>query len=130
MRRIFLVCAALLLEACGSGTSATAPAEANAGAPAGAPADWPAPVPVPSGSVQSSTSSPTHWVLSLVADGSYSAVMSSTAQLYVSRGFAVTSDPKFDPYIFFKAPYQVTIIAAARDHSNAKTNLFVYVDLK
>ncbi len=126
MRLISLVCAAFLLTACGSATNATAPAQTNAGASA----DWPASVPVPAGSVQTSTSSPTHWVLSLVADGSYPAVMSSTAQLYVSKGFAVTSDPSFAPYIFFKAPYQVTINAAARDHSNAKTNLFVYVDLK
>ncbi len=88
------------------------------------PASWPASVPVPPGALQQSIVQPSRWILALVAAGDYPTVMKSIRTLYLKHGFTASGP---DSYVFSNGSFQVVVAGAARDHSAAQTNIFVYV---
>jgi hypothetical protein len=89
--------------------------------PAQLPPDFPADIPLPPGSLQGSTGSTGsagRWSVLILTSGSAASVQRSTQDFYLARGFKTTSNA-----VVTRGPEQITILAAARDHSPSETNL-------
>jgi hypothetical protein len=111
--------AALLLAAV-LVTSAAVASGGGAGAPATPPlpADFPSDIPLPQGTLQGSTGAAGRWTVVLLVGGSAAEVQRSTESFYVAAGFTPAGNA-----VVRRGTEEITILAAARDHSPTETNL-------
>jgi hypothetical protein len=105
--------AAALASASGGGGVGQAPPQS-----AQMPPDFPSDIPLPPGSLQGSTGSAGRWSVLLLTSGSAASVQRSTQDFYLARGFKTTANA-----VVTRGAEQITILAAARDHSPTETNL-------
>lgn len=82
------------------------------------PADFPADIPLPPGSLQGTTGSAGQWSVLLLVGGAAADVQRSTERFYIAHGFTRDGNA-----VVRRGPERITVLAAARDHSPAETNL-------
>lgn len=95
------------------------------------PADFPAAVPLPAGKLNYSSGASPKWIVRYLVDGSYTNTVTAVQTLYVSHGYKDISGPNAVPYLYDNGVYQVNAAGiASHDHSNASTDVALYVTKK